>query len=118
MSGRSSFVQEPQGLTGCLDDVVCSASGRATPGLLSQLAMSAARDIAFQHAQTLGRIQQVQNFGAHVVHRREATPGRFTLTTFLYTLQLPTSAQAPDTTAATLDTGPRARSYPGGIPTR
>ena len=30
--------QEPQGLTGCLDDMMCSASGRATPGLLSQLA--------------------------------------------------------------------------------
>ena len=38
MSGASSFVQEPQGLTGCLDDTLCSASGRATPGLLSQLA--------------------------------------------------------------------------------
>ena len=54
---------------------------------------NAARDIAFQHAHTLGRIQQIQNFGAHVVHRRKATPGRFTLTTFLGTLQDTTSAQ-------------------------
>ena len=53
---------------------MCSASGRATPGLLSQLAVDAARDIAFQHAQTLGRIQQVQNFGAHVVHQTISSP--------------------------------------------
>lgn len=71
---------------------MCSASGRATPGLLSQLAVSAARGIAFQHEQTLGRIRQIQNFGAHAAHRRVATPGRFTLTTFLCTLQPTTSA--------------------------
>jgi hypothetical protein len=85
----------------------------------------AARDIAFQHAQTLGKIQQIQNFGAHVVHRREATPGRFTLTTFLGTLQRTTSKRRQDygfTTsyrfAATLDTGPLAKSYPRGSHTR
>jgi hypothetical protein len=38
MTDVSCFEQEPQGLTGCFDDIMCSASGRATPGLLSQLA--------------------------------------------------------------------------------
>jgi len=97
---------------------MCSASGRATPGLFTQLADNAARSIAFQHAQTLGSIRQVQNFGAHAVHRRGATPGRFTLTTFLCTLQLPISARVPYTTAATLDTGRVASAYPGGSHTR
>ncbi len=55
---------------------------------------------------------------AHVVHRREATPGRFTLTTFLCTLQDTTSAQSPYTHPATLDTGRVANAYPGGILTR
>ena len=32
------FRTRPQGLTGCPDDIVCSASGRATPGFLLQLA--------------------------------------------------------------------------------
>ena len=101
--------------------MMCSASGRATPGLPSQLAINAARDIAFQREQTLGRIQQIQNFGAHVIHRREATPGRFTLTTFLCTLQRATSKTSPALRlhasyrhAATLDTGPLAKSYPRG----
>ena len=94
MTGVSWVEQERQGLTGCLDEIMYSASGRATPGLLSQLAVNAARDIAFQREQTLGRVQQLQNFGAHVAHRREATPGRFTLTTFLGTLQNATSAHA------------------------
>jgi len=40
MTGGSCFGQEPQGLTGCFDDMMYSASGRATPGLLSQLAIS------------------------------------------------------------------------------
>lgn len=40
MTGVSWHEQERQGLTGCSDDIMCSASGRATPGLLSQLAIS------------------------------------------------------------------------------
>ena len=35
MTGVSWFEQERQGLTGCFDDMMNSASGRATPGLLS-----------------------------------------------------------------------------------
>jgi hypothetical protein len=73
--------------------MMCRLSGpesQATP-----YAFVAVRDIAFQHAHALGRIQQRQNFGAHVVDRREATPGRFTLTTFLCTLQRATSNLSP-----------------------
>ena len=180
MTGVSCSEQEPQGLTGCLDDIMCNASGRAFPGRHGQslvvrgspaptpapelllcaglltphlrrplvmrgspdpapapapdrrsqsnkasplhaigdlavgpLARSgdqpqpsdsgasltachvAVRDVAFQHAHALGRIHQIQNFGAHVVHRREATLGRFTLTTFLCTLQRANSKTSP-----------------------
>ncbi len=44
---------------------MCSANGAPTPGLFAQLADSAARSIALGREQTLGRFQQVQNFGAH-----------------------------------------------------
>ena len=47
-----------------------------------------------------------------------AIPLPFILTTFLCTLQPATSAKPLYTLAATLDTGPLARSYPGGIRTR
>ena len=70
---------------------MCSANGPPTPGLLVSLADDAKRDIALGHAQTLGRIQQLQNFGATSIHRRRATHGRFILTTFLCTLQRLTS---------------------------
>lgn len=53
-----------QGLTGCLVDAMCRANGPPTPGLRLQLAMIAANDVAFRNAQALGRIQQIQNFGA------------------------------------------------------
>ena len=101
-----------------IEQAVYSASGRATPGLFSQLAGNAARSVAFGYAQTVGRIQQIQNFGAHAVHRRVATPGRFTLTTFLCTLQGATSKFPSYTHPATLDTGHVANAYPGGSHTR
>jgi len=98
----SWFSQEHLGLTGCFDDgcsvnateqTVCNASGRSTLGLRLRFANDAVNDIAFRHAQTLGRIQQIQHFGAHTVHRQTATPGRFTLITFLCTLQNTTSGK-------------------------
>ncbi len=101
-----------------IEQAVYSASGRATPGLFSQLAGNAARSVAFGYAQTVGRIQQIQNFGAHAVHRRVATPGRFTLTTFLCTLQDTTSKSPSYAHPATLDTEHVANAYPGGILTR
>jgi hypothetical protein len=92
MFGVSWDDQERWGLTGCLIDIVCSANGAPTPGLRLQLADSAASDVALGHAQTLGRIQQVQNFGAIPVHGRRATCDPFILTTSLYTLQPTISA--------------------------
>ena len=53
----------------------------------------------------------------NTIHSRVATPGPFILAFFLCTLQPATSAW-PYTLAATLDTGPLAGSYPGGIRTR
>ena len=97
---------------------MCSANGAPTPGLRLQLANDAANDVALGHAQTLGRIQQLQNFGAIPVHGRRATCDPFILTTFLCTLQPTTSAKTPYTLAATLDTGRVASTYPGGIHTR
>ena len=124
MFGVSWDDQERWGLTGCLIDgcsdeqTVCSANGAPTPGLLAQLADSAARSVALGHAQTLGRIQQLPNFGANPVHGRRATCDPFILTTFLHTLQATTSANDAYTQPAILDTGRVASTYPGGIPTR
>ncbi len=89
----SRDVQEHQGLTGCLLDLMCSANGPPTPGLRLQLAVNAANDVAFRHEQTLGRIQQLPNFGANSIQRRRATYDRFILTAFLCTLQRLTSTQ-------------------------
>jgi len=97
---------------------MCRANGAPTPGLRLQLANDAANDIALGHAQTLSRIQQLQNFGAIPVHSRRATCSLFILTTFLCTLQLVTSTRTSYTQAATLDTGRVASTYPGGISPR
>jgi hypothetical protein len=112
----SCSIQEPQGLTGCLDDVMVNANGRATPGLHWQLADHAASGVAFRHAQTLGRIQQVQNFGAlkpftaqwpHWVHSSSLP--------FCVRFKIRLRKQIPYTHPATLDTGRAANTYPGGI---
>jgi hypothetical protein len=66
---------------------MCSANGAPTPGLFAQLADDAVQSVALGLAQTLGRIQQIPNFGAIPVHGRRATSGPFILTTFLCTLQ-------------------------------
>ncbi len=58
--------QELKGLTGCLIDIVCSENGPRTPGLRLQLAVNAAKDIAFRHAQTWDRIQQLQSFRSYI----------------------------------------------------
>jgi hypothetical protein len=87
MFGVSWDDQERWGLTGSLIDIVCSANGAPTPGLLAQLADDAVQSVALGHAQTLGRIQQLPNFGAIPVHGRRATSDPFILTTFLCTLQ-------------------------------
>ena len=70
---------------------MCNANGPPTPGLRLQLALSAENDFAFSNAQTLGRIQQLQNFGANSIHGCRATHSPFVLDTFLCTLQAATS---------------------------
>jgi len=53
------------------------------------------------------------------VHRQMATPGRFTLVTFLCALQPGiVRSNAPSSQDATLDTEHVANAYPGGIRTR
>jgi hypothetical protein len=110
--------QEPQGLTGCLTDIVYSANGAPTPGLFAKLANNASQSIAFGHAQAVGRVQQLPNFGAFPVHSRRATCDLFILTTFLPTLQGVTSSTRLYKHPARLDTGRVANTYPGGIRTR
>ena len=79
--------QEQQGLIGCPFDTMCNANGPRTPGLRWLLAVNATSDIAFRNAQTLGRIQQLQYFGATSIHGCGATHRPFVLVTFLCTLQ-------------------------------
>ena len=43
MTGVSCSEQEPQGLTGCFDDIMCSASGRAVVGQHDRLIRATAR---------------------------------------------------------------------------
>ena len=108
-------VQEPLGLTGCLDDVVCSANGSSTPGLRSSLAYNATNDVAFQHEQTLGRFQQLPSFRSSISFRAGQPVPTFHphyLSVYASTLNF---GWSPYINAATLDTEPLARSYSGGI---
>ena len=84
-------IQELQGLTGCLLDVMSRANGPRTPGLRSPLAFDATTDVAFRYAQALGRIQQIQNFGATSIQCCGSPHSQFILTSFLCTLQHSTS---------------------------
>ena len=78
---------EFQGLTGYLEDVMYSASGPSTPGLLEPLAIDANRDIAFQRAHTLGSIQLTKISELNTIQGQVDQPVPFTLTTFLHTLK-------------------------------
>ena len=118
VSGVSWFVQEPQGLTGCLDDMVCSASGASDPGSLLAACQNAVRSIAFQHAQTLGRIQQIQNFGLMPFTAERPLPGDSPSLPFCVRFKIRLRREPPYTHPATLDTGRVANAYPGGISTR
>ena len=86
--------QELQGLTGCLLDVMSRANGPPTPGLRSSLAVDATTDVAFRYAQALGRIQQIQNFGATSIQCCGSPHSQFILTSFLCTLQRSTSERS------------------------
>ena len=122
MTGVSWFEQERQGLTGCFVDIVYSASGRATPGLLSQLA-STRREILPSNMHTPWaesnryKISELMSFTAE----RPLPVGSPSLPFCVrFNASLRISRQHYGFTnsyrhAATLDTGPLAKSYPRGI---
>lgn len=125
MTRVSRIEQEQQGLTGCFDDIMCSASGRATPGLLSQLAMSR-REILPPSMLTPWagsnryKISELVSFTAE----RPPPVGSPSLP-FWVRFNEPLRMRRQDygftrpyQFAATLDTGPLAKSYPRGNHTR
>ncbi len=66
----------------------------ADSGSLRTTRRDAVRSVAFRNAQTLGRFQQIQIFGANSIHCCEATHSQFILSNFLCTLQNVISGQA------------------------
>ena len=117
MIGVSCFVQELQGLTGCLDDIVSSASGRATPGLLSQLAKTR-REIlpSSMHTPWAGsnryKISELMSFIAERPLSVDSPSLPFWVR---FKIRL---RPMPYTHPATLDTGRAANAYPRGISPR
>jgi hypothetical protein len=100
-------------LTGCPVDMMCSANGPSTPGLQMPLANDATTGVAFQHLNALGRIRKLRDFGAQYHSRAGSEP--------VHSSSLPSCVRfnmAVTRHAATLDTGPVANGYPGGVPTR
>ena len=124
MTGVSWYEQEPQGLTGCLDDIMCSASGRATPGLLSQLARTR-REIlpSSMHTPWAGsnryKISELMSFTAERPLPVDSPSLPFCVR-FNEALRdvARLRLHAPYRLAATLDTEPLAKSYSGGSRTR
>ena len=66
------WFEEPEGLTGCLVDMVCNANGPNASGSSRVSRQVDTRDIAFQYAHTLGRFQQLQSFGAQYHSGRDS----------------------------------------------
>lgn len=117
MMGVSLVIQEPQGLTGCLDDIVCSASGRATPGLLSQLARTRREMLPSSVNKPWAgsnryKISELMSFTAERPLPVDSPSLPFWVR-FKIRLRL-----MPYTHPATLDTGRAANAYPRGISPR
>ena len=125
MTGVSCSEQEQQGLTGCLDDMMYSASGRATPGLLSQLAV-ARREIlpSSMHTPWAGsnsyKISELMSFIAERPPPVDSPslPFWVRFNELLRIRRQHYGFTHSYTFAATLDTGPLAKSYPRGSLTR
>ena len=125
MTGLSWNKQEQQGLTGCFDDILYSASGRATPGLLSPLAKSRREMLpSSMHTPWAGsnryKISELMSFTAE----RPPPVGSPSLP-FWARFNEPLRLRRQDygftdsyRFAATLDNGPLAKSYPCGSLTR
>ena len=75
--------------------MMCNANGPSTPGLPSSLAYDAMKNVAFQHAHTLGRVQEIQDFGAQYHSGSDSQSVPFILATFLCTLQPSISIRPP-----------------------
>lgn len=125
MTGGSCFEQEPQGLTGCLDDMMYSVSGRATPGLLSQLAVSR-REILPSSMHTPWaesnryKISELMSFtaGRPLPVDSPSLPFCVRFNEKLRSRRQHYGFTYPYSFAATLDTEPPAKSYSGGCHTR
>ena len=103
-------------LVACLTLCV-TRTGRGLRDFAGCSPLNATSDIAFGHAQTLGRIQQLQDFGATSIHGCRATHSPFVLATSVYASNHD-FRPSPYTQPATLDTGRVANAYPGGSHTR
>ena len=114
--GSSCYVQELQGLTGCLDAVLCNANGPSTPGLRSQLAMARRPVLPSSVNRPWAESDRKQSFRSSIPFRAgQRIPTFHPRYLSVYASTQDFDAQAPYTYAAKLDTGPLARSYPGGI---
>ena len=86
------FRKEFQGLTGYLDDVMCSANGPSTPGLLCHSPLAWTEMLPSSMHKPWAGSHKNHSFGAQYRSGRGVTPLPFILTTFLCTLQPTTSA--------------------------
>ena len=64
--------EELEGLTGCVEDMMCSANGPNDSGAFPTTRHDAVENVAFQHGHTLGRFQQLQYFGAQYHSGRDS----------------------------------------------
>ena len=121
----SCFEQERQGLTGCFVDMMCSASGRATPGLLSQLAVTRREILPSSVNKPWAgsnsyKISELMSFIAErpLPVDSPSLPFWVRFNELLRIRRQHYGFTHSYTFAATLDTGPLAKSYPRGSLTR
>lgn len=72
-TSSDEYLGERQGLTGCGGHIVVNAKGPNHSGSSIKARQNASIDIAFRHTHTLGRVQQLQDFGAYIVQGSTAS---------------------------------------------
>ncbi len=87
------WFKDEQSLTGCLDNIMCSANGPSTPGLQQPLAMTRLPMLPSTCPSAWAGSNRKQNFGAQYRSRLGSHPSPFVLATFLCTFQPATSWQ-------------------------
>ena len=106
--------QEPPGYPWLLRWHIVKHERASDPGSPNATCHDAASDIAFQGAEPLGRIQEETTIsGLNTVHGQVVSHDHSSLLPFCVHFSSPVTGKT-----ATLDTGRRAKPYPGGIPTR